>query len=182
MLNEEDRDPSDEQAVEEAILAALEVYTNKEFQSWADAWISGRDREQRSADSIATGIRSDWFLPDPDGKQWEQFLIDLNAKMPDATDEEFYHAGLTALESRDEVESRDSLDPADHEAEANMFASLSALAASQAAYAYASGALDLGSPDALTEAANDVVESSVMLAKGLSAKCKRIRTEIAGAR
>jgi hypothetical protein len=174
MLNEEDRDPSDAQDVLIAILAAREVYSEERFQAWAEAWVAGRDRTQRSADTTATGIRLDWFLPDPDGKKWEQRLIELRART--TTDEEFHHAAMAALELRVQVESRELPNPADSEAEANMLASQSALAASLAAYAYASGALDLGSSDErATEQMREAFQTSVIFVRAAAASCKRLR-------
>ena len=77
MLNEQNRTSEDIMGVRDAILAACEVYPNNEFQTWASLWLASQDRKQCSAEAIETGIRSDWFLPDPDGKQWEQYLLEL---------------------------------------------------------------------------------------------------------
>jgi hypothetical protein len=173
MLGEKDRDPSDAQAVLAAILAAREVYPDKEFQTWANAWIAGRDRKKHSAGTIATGIRLDWFLPDPDGEKWEQRLIELSART--ATAEEFHHSALADLESRVEFESIEFASPVDLEAEANILASQSALAASQAAYAYASEALDQGSPERATKQVREALHTAVMLAKATASSCKRLR-------
>lgn len=166
MLNEDDRDPSDEQAVLDAISAAREVYPNEEFRAWADAWVDGRDREQRSAEAIATRIRSDWFLPDPDGKKWERRVIEL------------LEAGEThekiEAELADKVlaESSETPVPIDPEAEANMLASQSALAAALAAQADALDGLDPG-----------FLEGELRLlllnAKACAASCKRLREELA---
>jgi hypothetical protein len=175
MLNEEDRDPSDEQAVLTAILAAREVYSEERFQAWAEAWVAGRDRTQHSADTTATAIRLDWFLPDPDGKKWEQRLIELRAKT--ATDEEFHHSALAALELQVQAESRELPNPADTEAEANMLAFQSALGASLAAYAYASvAALDLDSSDErATDQVREALQTSVLFVRAAAASCKRLR-------
>ena len=167
MLNERDRDPVDTQAVLAAILAAREVYRDREFQAWADDWARGRDRGQATAEGTETRIRTAWSLPNPCGDEWKQHILEMI--FSGATADELR---AEALKASEEAESSELPTPGDREAEATMFAVTSALSATQAAQAYASEAYNASK---YHDEIRDLMKASVDLAKSFAADCMRLR-------
>ena len=91
------------------------------------------------------------------------------------TDEELYAEALKLPEAEADSGMIPAL--ADPEAEATMFAVCAALSTTQAAYAYASEALDPVSPESSRELAREVLAVSSTYAKMSAAECKRLRTK-----
>jgi|SRR5579862_8027809 len=161
MLDAKDRDPSDERAVLDAILASREVYPDEEFQIWANAWLSGRDREQVAAETTEKSIRIAWLLPQPFGDEWKLRVIEMI--FSGVTGEELYDKALKPSEV--DADSGEIPTSVDLEAEVTMLAVCSALSATQAAYAYASEALDAASPESSRERVREVLAVSSTYAK-----------------
>ena len=171
MLDAKNHDPSDERAVLDAILASREVYPDEEFQIWANAWVRGRDRGQAAAETTERGIRTAWLLPNRSETSGSNAVIEMI--FSGMTGEELYAEALKLSEAEaDYGKIPTSVDP---EAEATMFAVCSALSATQAAYAYASEALDPVSPESSRELVREVLAVSSTYAKMSAAECKRLR-------
>jgi hypothetical protein len=109
----------------------------------------------------------------PCGDEWKQRVIEMI--FSGMTGEELYAEALKLSDA--EADYGKIPTSVDTEAEATMSAVCSALSATQAAYAYASEALDPVSPESSRELVREVLAVSSTYAKMSAAECKRLRAK-----